>query len=91
MNKPNSIEPQEVDLKERIDDAVYHRETDKHASLNLKECKSCSKEYNIDFYEYVARCINHEFLHYLLHSEHDSWICTRLDTIARKYMEYWMW
>ena len=85
------IERQQVDLKERWDDAVYHRGTDRHASLNLKRCEQFAQDLDIDFYEYVARCINHEFLHYLLHFEQNARTCSILDSIAEKYKEYWMW
>jgi len=84
------LEQLPLDLKETRDDAIYDY-NELFMSLNLPKCKTTAHECKIDFYEYVARCVNHEFLHYALHMEHDYDTCHKLDRIAKKYMEYWMW
>ena len=83
-----------LDIKEESDDAVYHH-SDKTMSMNLKECKQYAKEYSMNFYVYVARCINHEFLHYLLDIEQDYDTCHSLDKLCKgkhaMCIEYWLW
>ena len=60
-------------------------------SLNLKKCTKFAKENKIEFSEFIARVINHEFLHYLFHTEHDEETGHNLDNIAKKYKDYWLW
>jgi len=79
-----------LNLKEKCDDAIYEYHK-LFISLNLPQCKKDAQECNIDFYEYVARCINHEFLHYVLHMEHGYDTCYKLDKIAHRHKDFWMW
>ena len=59
--------------------------------LNLPKCQECAIKFEIEFYEYIARCLNHEFLHHLLKTEQSENVSHKLDNIARKYKDYWMW
>lgn len=71
-------------------DAQYNREV-QETRLNLPKCKEYAKEYGIDFLEYVARCLNHEFLHHLLYEEQDKNTSRALDNIAKKFKDEWLW
>ena len=59
--------------------------------LNLPKCHEYAIKFKIEFSEYVARCLNHEFLHHLLEDEQSCGTSNALDNIARKYKDYWMW
>lgn len=73
-------------------DAIYHSQnTPIIMTINLAKCKWYAEQNCLDFYEYVARCINHEFLHHILNMEHSYQICCKLDNIAKQNKEYWMW
>ena len=59
--------------------------------LNLPNCKRFAKRNNIEFIEFVARCLNHEFLHHLFDVEHDYVTSHALDNIAKKNKDVWLW
>jgi len=64
---------------------------EKETRLNLPNCKKYAKINNIEFIEFVARCLNHEFLHHLLDVEHNYETSRALDNIAKELKDYWMW
>ena len=64
---------------------------EKETRLNLPLCKIFAEGNGIEFYEFVARCLNHEFLHHLLYIEQDYDTSGALDNIAKKFKDFWLW
>ena len=71
-------------------DANYNPSTEVVA-IDLNLCKQGAKTYKIDFYEYVARCLNHEYIHHLINIIDGDDTTRAFDKIAKKYIDYWMW
>jgi len=71
-------------------DAQYNRYT-QETRLNLPKCREFAAENEIEFHEYVARCLNHEFLHHLFWEEQNEDTSRALDKIAKKFKDYWLW
>lgn len=59
--------------------------------LNLKECERYAKKTKIEFSEFIARVLNHEFLHHLFKEEHDEYVSHDLDNIAKRLKDFWLW
>lgn len=59
--------------------------------LNLLLCEQYAEECKIEFHEYIARCVNHEFLHHLLHEEQNYETSGALDNIAERLKDFWLW
>ena len=65
--------------------------------INPTICLNASKIYGIELIEYIARVINHEFLHHILHIDHGREATRGLDIIIgyssdmEKWKEVWMW
>ena len=64
---------------------------ERETRLNLPVCKKYAKRNNIEFIEFVARCLNHEFLHHLLNEEHGRQATWELDNIAKRLKDFWLW
>lgn len=64
---------------------------EKETRLNLMKCAEFAEENNIEFSEFVARCLNHEFLHHLLYVEQDYDTSGALDHIAKRLKDFWLW
>jgi len=90
MSRVEIVDRIPLNLKAEYSDATYDV-YDKYISLNLKECEKYARQDGTDFYEYVARCINHEVLHHILNIEQNAQTTRDFDNIAEKYMKYWMW
>jgi len=94
MDKIKILKSLPMDMREKTTDAVYHTRT-KSMSINLNACKNDAEKLQMGFYEYVARCINHEFIHYLLDIEQDYDTCHKLDKLCSMKrdmcIKYWLW
>jgi len=64
---------------------------ERETRLNLPVCKKFAERNGIEFHEFVARCVNHEFLHHLFDVEHDYTTSHALDNIAKRLKDYWLW
>ena len=82
------IEHPPILLKDRGYDGSYF---DGEIFLSLTKCKRYAKESKIEFYEFVARVVNHEFLHHLFKEEHDEFVSHDLDNIAKRFKDFWLW
>ena len=85
-----------INLKDKafLSDAAYNYENNE-IKLNIEELRDYSKKHDIEFYEYVARCLNHEFLHYIFYIEHGEDTAHALDGLCNAkhelWMEHWLW
>jgi hypothetical protein len=71
-------------------DATANYES-RETRLNLLKCKQYAEEENIEFHEFVARCLNHEFIHHLLNEEQGRDTSYCLDHIAKRLKDFWLW
>jgi len=64
---------------------------ERETRINLPLCKKYAKQNKIEFTDFVARCLNHEFLHHLLNEEQDRDTSGALDNIAKRLKDFWLW
>ena len=61
---------------------------EKETRLNLPTCAKMAEKHGIDFCEFVARCLNHEFLHHLFYEEQNRDTSRALDNIAKRLKDF---